>query len=255
MEMVAEGACIIDIGGESTRPGAARVDVSEQLRRVLPVIEAIRKQSDVLISIDTTSSEVARAALGAGANIINDVSAGSDDEQMFEFASQCGCGMILMHRLRAPADDSYSDKYDAPPKYEDVVLTVRAFLEQRAATAQQAGIDRRSIVIDPGLGFGKTVAQNYELIRRTNVLLAAGYPILSAASRKSFISKATGESDPSRRLAGSIAVSVAHYLAGVRLFRVHDVAAHYQALAVASAMSADVAVEQSVKNRPETAPG
>lgn len=236
MEMVSEGACVIDIGGESTRPGARRVDATEQIGRVVPVIEKIREESDVLISIDTTLSEVARAAIDAGANIINDVSAGDDDEKIFEQAVQHRCGLILMHRLRKPAGDSYSDQYQSPPEYDDVVATVGEFLRERAAKAEAAGVDRASIVIDPGLGFGKTVEQNYELIRRTNELLRIGYPLLSAASRKSFIGKVTNEEEPAKRVMGSVAVSVAHYLSGVRLFRVHDVAAHRQALAVAAAI-------------------
>ena len=238
LEMISEGACIIDVGGESTRPGAQPVDADEQLRRVLPVIEAVRRQSDVLISIDTTQSQVAGPVIDAGANIINDVSAGDDDDTVFALAARRHCGLILMHRLLRPPRDSYSDQYQSPPQYDDVVPAVRDYLLHRATRAQQAGVDRACIVLDPGLGFGKTVEQNYELIRRTNELLSAGYPLLSAASRKSFIGKVTNVIEPSDRVAGSIAVAVAHYLAGVRVFRAHDVSVHRQALAVAQAIAA-----------------
>lgn len=236
LHMVAQGAEILDIGGESTRPGARRIPVIEQTRRVLPVVRGVRARSDVLISVDTTRADVARRALDGGADIINDVSAGAEDEAMLPLAAERGCGLVLMHRLRAPDADQYSDRYDQPPVYDDVVMTVRDFLVRRAEAARQAGVDRRSIVIDPGLGFGKTVEQNYELIRRADALLSTGYAVLSAASRKSFVGQASGVTEPQRRVAGSVAISVSQYLAGVRLFRVHDVAAHRQALAVAAAI-------------------
>ena len=240
LRMRDEGACMIDVGGESTRPGAAPVDAAEQIRRTIPVIQAIRKpaaSSELLISIDTTSEKVAQAALDAGANVINDISAGRDDPRMFALASSWHCGIILMHRRTSPGQDNYSDQYVAAPDYAgDVVGAVRRFLDGRCRQAVGAGIDPRGIVVDPGLGFGKNVEQNYELARRVGELMAMGYPILSAASRKSFIGAASGECDPSRRINGTLAISVAHYLAGVRLFRVHDVAAHRQALAVARAL-------------------
>lgn len=244
------GADLIDIGGESTRPGAVRVPVEEQLRRVLPVIEGIlRARPDALISVDTTRAAVARAALEAGAVIVNDVASGTEDEELFAVAGAHRAGLVLMHRLRPPDADSYSDRYvDGIPVYADVVSEVRDFLYARAALAEgRGGVSSGSIVLDPGLGFGKTVTQNYALIAGTAELLrppstrrgeAAGsgraYPLLSAASRKSFIGKVSGVEAPGERLAGSLAVSVAHCLAGVRLFRVHDVAAHRQALAVAA---------------------
>jgi dihydropteroate synthase len=236
LRFVEEGADVIDIGGESTRPGAARVGEAEQIDRTIPVIEELRRCSDVLISIDTTRSAVARAALDAGANIINDQAAGLEDERMLPLAAERGCGLILMHRLAPPPEDSYSHQYEQEPEYEDVVATVRDFLLGRCTAAETAGVPREAIVIDPGLGFGKSVEQNYRLIARSAELLATGYPVLGAASRKSFIGAVTGVEPPRDRLIGSVAAGVVQYLAGVRLFRVHDVAAHRQALAVTSAV-------------------
>ena len=238
LAMVEQGACIIDVGGESTRPGAQRVPHGEQIARTVPVIEQLRPRSDVLISIDTTLSLVAAAALDAGADIVNDVAAGTEDERMGVLAAERGCGLVLMHRLVPPEADTYSDQYDRPPDYGDVVTDVRAYLEARCRAAVVCGVDPSAIVIDPGLGFGKTVEQNYELIRRAGELTGTGYPVLSAASRKSFVGAVTGVTEPGRRVIGSTAVSVIHWLAGVRLFRVHDVAAHREALAVAAGVTA-----------------
>lgn len=232
--MTAEGADVIDIGGESTRPGAKRINVDEQLARVIPVVKRLRAVSDVAISIDTTRFEVARAAVDAGANIINDVAAGTEDDRLFTLAAERQCGLILMHRRQPPESDSYSHRYVVAPTYADVIVDVRAFLEQRAEAAIAAGVHRSAIVLDPGLGFGKSVEQNYELIRRFDELGKAGFPMLCAASRKSFIGVATGEDAPARRVAGSVAVAVAAFARGVRLFRVHDVAPHREALAVAA---------------------
>lgn len=233
LQMVREGAAIIDVGGESTRPGSQRVDAAEQIRRVIPVIEGLSSSCDALISIDTTLGEVARAAIGAGASIVNDVSAGVEDPELLEVAGERGCGVILMHRRFKPQEDSYSDRYADPPRYEDVVDAVGSFLMARCEAAVRAGVQREAIAIDPGLGFGKTVEQNYELIGRMGELGAAGYPVLCAASRKSFIGAVAGVAEPSQRVAGSVGAAVAGYLAGARLFRVHDVAVHREALAVA----------------------
>lgn len=231
-----EGACIIDIGGESTRPGASAVHEAEQIRRTIPVIQEIRKcfsSEELLLSIDTTRSEVARAALDAGANIINDISAGRDDDAMLPLAASRKCGIILMHRRSAPDKDVYSDQYAIAPDYGgDVVLHVRQFLQQRCEAAIAAGIDPAAIVLDPGVGFGKTVEQNFELIHRTRELIKLNHPLLSAVSRKSFIGAVSNEPNPVGRVFGTIAITVVQWLAGVRLFRVHDVAAHRQALDV-----------------------
>jgi dihydropteroate synthase len=242
-EAVAAGAAMLDIGGESTRPGAARVAAEEQIARVVPAIHAIRAAGgtlrDVPISIDTTRASVAAAALDAGADAINDVSAGLEDAEMLALAAKRGAGVILMHRRLPPQRDSYSDRYARPPAYADVVAEVRDFLAARRDSALHAGVAAEAIVLDPGLGFGKSVEQNFELVRRTAELVSLGHPVLSAASRKSFVGRAMGlaESDPSERLAGSIAFSIAHYLTGARLFRVHDVAAQAQALRAVGAIS------------------
>ena len=236
LRLVDEGACVIDVGGESVRPGARRVPPAEQISRTVPVIAALRRRCEVPISIDTTRAEVAEAALDAGADIINDVAAGTEDPAVLALAARRHCGLVLMHRLVDPEADSYSDRYAGEPVYDDVVSTVRAYLQQRCQVAIRYGVDPAAIVIDPGLGFGKSVEQNYELIRGTRALLDTGYAVLSAASRKSFIGAVTGVTEPARRRAGSTAISVIHWQAGVRLFRVHDVAEHREALRVAAAV-------------------
>ncbi|MDG2423870.1 MAG: dihydropteroate synthase [Phycisphaerales bacterium] len=232
LEMKSEGADLIDVGGESTRPGAERVGAEEQIDRVIPVIEGIRCHTDIPISIDTTQAEVAQAAIKAGANAINDVAAGLEDDEMLSLAGRLGCGLILMHRLLPPDQDSYSTSYDDPPVYRDVVQEVRDFLQTRADAAKAAGVDASSIVLDPGLGFGKTVDQNWQLIRESRQLSEGGYPLLGAASRKSFLAAICGGSDvpPARRGPASVAASQMQYLGGIRLFRVHDVALHAQGL-------------------------
>jgi dihydropteroate synthase len=226
LRCIEEGASIIDVGGESTRPGARRIDAAEQIDRVIPLIEQLRGLTDVLISIDTTQAKVAEAALDAGADIINDVAAGEEDERMLALAADRSCGMVLMHRRLPPDQDEYCHRYARSPVYDDVVSDVMDFLHRRCAAAEAAGVDHASIVIDPGLGFGKSVQQNYELIGRTAEFVRSGFPVPSAASRKSFVGAVTGVELPRERVIGSTAVSVIHYLAGVRLFRVHDVAAH-----------------------------
>lgn len=239
---VEDGAAMLDIGGESTRPGADRVAADEQIRRVIPAISAARRAGiETPISVDTTLASVARAALDAGADAVNDVSAGNEDPAMLPLAAQRACGIVLMHRLKPPESDRYSHLHTTTPAYEHtdgVVGAVRQFLCERADAALAAGIARDAIVLDPGLGFGKSVEQNFALIARARTIAELGFPLLSAASRKSFIGKVSGEADPSRRVAGSVAISVAHALAGVRLFRVHDVKEHAQALKVAMVMHA-----------------
>lgn len=230
-QMVGEGAAIIDIGGESTRPGAERVGADEQVRRVVPVLEAIRSRIDIPISIDTTLATVAEAALDAGANVINDVSAGLEDAAMLPIVAERGCGIVLMHRLCPPDEDSRSDQYATHPEYGgDAVDSIQAWLLGRADTAMQAGIHPAAICLDPGLGFGKSVAQNWQLIASSSVFADMGYPVLAAASRKSFIGAVTGATRPEDRLGGSRSVTAMQYAGGLRIFRVHDVAAHQQAL-------------------------
>ncbi len=240
LEMLDAGADLIDIGGESTRPGAKRVSDDEQIQRTRPVVDAIMQQrSDSLISIDTTRSAVADAAINAGAAVINDVSAGVEDPAILDLAARRRAGLVLMHRVRPPEADRFSDQYDTPPIESDVVETVIAQLGERLQAALDAGVPNDAIVIDPGLGFGKTVEQNYELIARSGEMQdRLGRPLLSGASRKSFIGAVSDAPRAEDRLPGSLAVTVAHARQRVRLFRVHDVAAHRQALAVAQAISA-----------------
>ncbi len=229
--MAGEGAAIIDIGGESTRPGAERVAAGEQIRRVVPVIEAIRSRTDIPISIDTTLATVAEAALDAGANIINDVSAGTEDEAMLPLAAQRGCGIVLMHRLCPPEEDSWSDQYTNDPEYDgDVVGSVLVWLFVRALVAIEAGVHPSAICLDPGLGFGKTVQQNWQLIAGSERFAAINYPVLAASSRKSFLAIPAGAARPEQREPVSLAVTAMQYAAGLRLFRVHDVSAHRHVL-------------------------
>lgn len=246
--MLDEGAVMIDVGGESTRPGAQRVAADQQLRRVLPVIRALREGGcRAPLCIDTTLEEVARAALDAGADAINDVSAGEESSGgTLRLAAARGCGIILMHRRVPPGSDAYSHAHARDPEYAGgVVAAVRDYLSRRAGAALEAGVERAAIVLDPGLGFGKSVAQNYELLARARELASLGYPLLCAASRKSFIGAVTGEAEPRRRLAGSVAIAVMQFMQGVRLFRVHDVAAHVAALRAAAAMVAHGAGERA----------
>lgn len=236
LRAVDEGADMLDIGGESTRPGASRVEPDEQIRRVVPVIEAIRGAGiGVPISVDTTRASVARAALDAGADAINDVSAGAEDDAMLALAALRSCGLVLMHRLTSPERDSYSDRYSSRPEYSDVVKSVLARLRERMEAATGEGISPVFVCLDPGLGFGKSVEQNIELIERSDELLTLGRPLLSALSRKSFVGRASlgRDSDPDERLSGTLALSVCHLARGVRLFRVHDVGAHREALGAA----------------------
>ncbi len=225
--MLEDGAAIIDVGGESTRPGAARVSADEQVSRVVPVIEALRERTGCLVSIDTTSAEVARAALAAGASIINDVSAGLDADEMLPLAAKEGCGVVLMHRLLPPEEDRWSTQWTQPPDYEgDVIGAVRGWLEARAEAAMEAGISRESICLDPGLGFGKSVLQNWQLIAGCEQFCDSGYPVLGGASRKSFIGVLAGGAPPQDRLEGSLAAAAAMVAGGVQLLRVHDVGPH-----------------------------
>jgi dihydropteroate synthase len=236
LALIDQGATVIDVGGESTRPGAARVSVDEQIRRVVPAITRIRARSNVAISIDTTHAAVAEAALDAGADFVNDVSAGTEDSAMFRMLAKRGAGVVLMHRLAPPDQDNYSDRYAKEPVYGDVVRDVAAFLLARAEMAMAAGIPREQIALDPGLGFGKSVSQNYELLARTSELVALGFPVLVGASRKSFLGAVTGREDPEQRIIGSVVAAVAAYGGGARIVRAHDVGAHREALLVAHAV-------------------
>jgi dihydropteroate synthase len=232
LRMAEEGADLIDVGGESTRPGSARVRSDEQLRRVLPVIQAVRAALPARceISIDTTSAEVAGVAIDAGASLINDVSAGRDDPAMFELARHRRVPIVLMHMRGDPAtmqDD---------PRYADVVGEVRDFLLERAAVAVAAGIGREDIIIDPGIGFGKSQEHNLELLARLGSLVETGFPVLLGTSRKRFMGSIC-RADRHAELAGATCATTAlGVLAGVKIFRVHDVRANRQAMDVAWAI-------------------
>jgi dihydropteroate synthase len=226
--LVQEGAGVLDIGGESTRPGSDPVPVEEELRRVLPVV-AEAAALGVPISVDTRRAEVARAALLVGASIVNDVSA-LGDPAMASVVAEAGAGLILMH-LRGTPRTMQED-----PRYEDVVREVGAFLVERRAVAERSGLPREAVVLDPGFGFGKTLEHNLEILRRLGELAALGSPVLVGASRKSFLGMLAGIEDPQGRGPGSLAAVLAARARGACLFRVHDVAATRQALAVFEAI-------------------
>jgi dihydropteroate synthase len=229
LKMAAEGAAIIDIGAESTRPGAEPVSMDEQIKRVVPVIEALCKRIDVPISIDTNSSEVAKAALEAGAAIINDITALSD-ERMGELAAEEQVPVILMHIQGTPAT------MQIEPKYKDVVSEVRQFLLKKAKRAEQFGIPKERIFIDPGIGFGKTLMHNLLLLRNIDKFVTTGYCVLVGTSRKSFIGRITDKNEPADRIFGT-AASVALCVAeGISIVRVHDVAEMVDVVKVANAI-------------------
>jgi dihydropteroate synthase len=224
--LVAEGAAVVDIGGESTRPTSEPVSEAEELSRVVPVVERLR---DLTVSIDTRKAAVASAALEAGAQIVNDVSAFRHDPEMAGVVASAGAGCCLMHML---GDDPRTMQAD--PRYDDVVSEVKAFLEERLAFAVGEGVREDGIWLDPGIGFGKTIDHNLELLRRLDEIVAIGRPVMVGASRKSFLGKLTGQ--PEReRVAGTIATNVIALERGASVFRVHDVRPNVDALRVATA--------------------
>jgi dihydropteroate synthase len=239
-ELVGEGAEIVDVGGESTRPGAEPVSGEEELRRVLPVVEGIlagdRTPTRPQISIDTSKASVARACIAAGATLVNDVSALRGDPEMAALVAESGAECCLMHMLGEPRT------MQADPRYDDVVDDVRSFLEERMAYAVDAGVREERIMLDPGIGFGKTLAHNLALLRRLDELASLGRPLVVGTSRKSFIGRiladAAGQTEPvaaTERLPGTIATNVLAYERGASVFRVHDVAPVRAALTVAAA--------------------
>ncbi|GBC91757.1 Dihydropteroate synthase [bacterium HR15] len=229
-QMIAEGADILDIGGESTRPGSEPVPMDEELRRTLPVIEAIASRSDIALSIDTTKSEVARRALQAGAHIVNDISGMTFDPHMPEVVAEAGALAILMHIKGTPKTMQQN------PTYDDVVREVRDTLAQHAERAQQAGIPKEHIWLDPGIGFGKTLAHNLQLLRHLPDLKALGYPVLVGTSRKSFIGLILGGLPPEERLEGTLATLALAVAWGADAVRVHDVKEAVRAVKVADAL-------------------
>lgn len=228
-EMRAQGADVLDIGAESTRPGSERVDAREQIARLERVIPALAADGAIL-SIDTTSAAVARFALDHGAAIINDISAGREDGEMFGLVASRDCAIVLMHMLGEPKS------MQEAPQYKDVVSEVKEFLAGRVAAAQAAGIERQRIIVDPGLGFGKRLEHNLALLAGVSELRGLGCAILVGASRKRFIGEITGAAAPADRVYGSVAAHLEAYRGGATLLRVHDVAAHRAALDVARAV-------------------
>jgi dihydropteroate synthase len=226
--MLAGGADLIDVGGESTRPGAGEVTPAEELARVLPVVRDLAALGAV-VSIDTRHAEVASACVAAGASVVNDVS-GFSDPAMVALAASCDAGLVVMHMRGDPR--TMQDE----PRYGDVVAEVSGYLSAQAGGLEEAGVARERIVVDPGIGFGKTTAHNLELLRRLEEIVAAGYPVLLGASRKRFIGEITGVSEPRDRLAGSIAAALEAVARGAAAVRVHDVAETVAALAVARAI-------------------
>ncbi len=229
LRLVDEGADIIDIGGESTRPGAQPVPLEEELRRVIPVVEGLRRRSEVMISVDTYKAEVARRALEAGAEMVNDISALRFDPEMARVVAQHDAYVVLMHMQGTP--QTMQDN----PQYDDVVQDIREFLHERIAAAVAAGIKREKIIIDPGIGFGKLLEHNLEILRRLEELKALGRPILIGPSRKSFIGQLTGL-PVDQRLEGTIASVVVGVLHGAAIVRVHDVAPVRRALQIVDAI-------------------
>jgi dihydropteroate synthase len=227
-EMIARGADLVDIGGASSRPGAEAVPATEELRRVIPVVEALAAGGAV-VSIDTSKADVARAALEAGAEIINDVTAAATDG-MTDVLGESGAGVVLMHMKGTPRT------MQRDPTYEDVVGEVAAFLGSRAEGVMKVGVDRASIAVDPGIGFGKTVTHNLELIDRLEELAGMGFPVVLGTSRKTFLGRVAGIEDPTRRDGVTAVTTALGFERGARVFRVHDVASSRAALSLAAAI-------------------
>ena len=229
LQMVEEGADIIDIGGESSRPGAQSVSVDEELRRVLPVIRELRKQSKISISIDTTKSVVAAQAIEAGATMINDISAGRFDPEMFSVAAKANVPICLMHMKGTPQN------MQKDPHYDDAVAEVKLFLKERIEAAKKAGVGQKQIIIDVGIGFGKRVEDNVALLKNLDQLQNLGCPILIGTSRKSFIGALTG-AEVKDRLPGNLASLAIAIQKGASIARVHDVGATKQFLQVLTSL-------------------
>jgi dihydropteroate synthase len=228
LSLAEQGAGVLDVGGESTRPGAEPVPEQEELERVIPVIEALAGAGHK-VSVDTTKLGVARAALDAGAAVVNDVSAFRFAPDLAGLVASERAECCLMHMLGEPRS------MQEDPRYEDVVSEVKAFLEERLAFAVEAGVPEERVWLDPGIGFGKTVEHNLELLRRLDEIVAIGRPVVVGTSRKSFLGKLTGGRPEGERLAGTIATNVVALERGASIFRVHDVAAVGDALRVAAA--------------------
>jgi dihydropteroate synthase len=228
-QMVEEGAAIVDVGGESTRPGADPVSLDDELARVLPVLEEIA--GELPVSIDTAKAEVARRALTLGAELVNDVTALRGDPELAGVVADSGVHLCLMHMLGEPRT------MQVDPRYDDVVSEVKAFLEERLRVAVEAGVAEERVLLDPGIGFGKTVEHNFELIRRLDELVSIGRPIVVGFSRKRSLGRLLGDPEATTGpLSASIAAAVTAYERGATVLRVHDVKEHVEALAVARAV-------------------
>ena len=227
LEMIDQGADIIDIGGESTRPFSDPVSLKEEISRVVPVIEGIRKESDICISIDTTKSQVATAALNSGASVINDVSAMEVDPLMVDVALKFDCPLIIMHMKGTPKN------MQDDPQYESLISDIKDYLLDRTDFIISKGINPKKIVIDPGIGFGKTVENNFEIINNLNHFTSMDFPVLLGASRKSFIGISLNLPEEDR-LEGSLAANIIGFQNGAKIFRVHDVAETNKALIIAN---------------------
>jgi dihydropteroate synthase len=229
--MAAEGADLIDVGGESTRPGSLPVEPAEQVRRVVPVLRALAGRGlNVTLSVDTTRSTVAAAALDEGAHLINDVSAGRDDPAMLALVARKKCPIVLMHMQGTPAT------MQVAPKYEDVVAEVAASLRERAQAAVAAGVAPERVLLDPGIGFGKDVGHNLQLLRRLRELARLGWPLVVGTSRKGFIGKILGQPDPQQRVFGTAATVAWAVANGAAVVRVHDVGPMSQVLRMVRAI-------------------
>lgn len=229
-EMIRQGALMIDIGGESTRPGAAEVSEAEEMQRTIPVIERLRQEWNGLISIDTKKAGVAEAALRAGADIVNDVSGLTADTEMISVCARSHCGVVVMHMQGSP------ETMQKNPTYHEVVSEIRAFFEERLATLTAAGIQKERICFDPGIGFGKTLEHNLTLLKHLDQLVPDGQPLLLGVSRKSFFAKLCDAQQPTDRDAATAAATALARQQGVMLHRVHDVKGNLDALRICEAM-------------------
>jgi dihydropteroate synthase len=229
LALAAEGADIIDVGGESTRPGSSPISAKEERRRILPVVEVVKQRPGLLVSVDTTKAEVAEAALTAGADIINDISAGRFDTRMLPLAAESGAGIILMHMKGTPRTMQIA------PHYDDLLGEVKTFLRERLEAAESCGLAPESVLLDPGIGFGKKLEHNLALLNNLEAFRELGRPLVVGISRKSFIGKILNL-EAHERLEGTIAAAVVSVLRGASLLRVHDLRAIKRAVAVAEAI-------------------
>ncbi len=229
-KLIEAGADIIDIGGQSTRPGAKTIAIDEELQRTLPIIQALRQASSIPISIDTTRATVAHAAVAVGADIVNDISGGTFDTQMFPIVAKLAIPLIIMHLRGNP------QTMQQMTEYEDLILEIKQFFGNQIERAVQAGIERSRLILDPGIGFAKTYAQNLELLRHLKEFRRLGLPILVGPSRKSFIGHILKQSDPQQRVWGTAAACCAAVAGGVDIVRVHDVAPMVEVCRVADAI-------------------